>query len=297
MSTTGTRTTSASAIDAFHQRGTLREVTLPALGARDLLVRVEAIGVNPADWKIRDGMIPNRAMPMVLGSDFAGVVEATGGDVAAWRGKRVVGSTPGAYAHELVVSADGVVAELPGDIDAVTAATLPVPGLTALAVVDHAAPEGTESVLIVGAGGAVGRLAGAIAQAHGLIALGLGSGDDLGELLAQRRLNRVDAVIDTAGDAALLDTLADRIRPGGRLISITFAVDPARFTARGIQAENLNACSTHFFSADGLRELLALVERGTLHPRADTVRPFADALDVLDGVKDGTLRWKYVLTP
>lgn len=297
MSTTGTRTTSAYAIDAFQQRGTLREVTLPALGARDLLVRVEAIGVNPADWKMRDGMDPHRTLPMVLGSDFAGVIEETGADAGAWRGKRVVGSTAGAYARELVVSADGIVAELPDDIDAVTAATLPVPGLTALAVVDRAAPDGTESVMIVGAGGAVGRLAGPIAQAHGLIALGLGSGDDPGELLAQRRLDRVDAVIDTAGNAALLDALAERIRPGGRLVSITFVVDPARFTARGIQAENLNAGSTPFFSADGLRELLALVERGTLHPRADAVRPFGDALDVLDGVKDGTLHGKYVLTP
>lgn len=289
--------TQAYVVDAFGERGSLREIPLPALGARDLLVRVEAIGVNPSDWKLRDGLDPHRTLPMVLGSDFAGVVEATGSDAGAWRGKRVVGSTAGSYARALVTSADGIIAELPDHIDAATAATLPVPGLTALAVVERAAPEGTSSVLIIGAGGAVGRLAAQIAQAQGLVALGLGPDDDLGELLAQRRLDRIDAAIDTAGDVALMDAVADRMRPGGRLVSITFATEPAHFAGRGIIAENLNAAGSERFSHDGLGELVALVERGTLHPRADAVRPFADALAVLDGVKDGTLHGKYVLTP
>ena len=284
------------AIDAFGERGSLRSVALPTLGARDLRVRVQALGVNPVDFKLRDGLDPGRPLPLLLGGDFAGAVDATGAEVSAMSGRRIFGIAPkGAWAHEIVVAADGIVAEIPTSLDVTAAAALPVPGLTALALVERIAHSGARNVLVIGPDGAVGRLAVQIAGAHGITALGLRTNADPAAILAGAGLERTDAVIDTAGDGALLQSLAAFVKAGGYVVTIVFVADVEWFTARGIVAENLNAGTTPFFSGAGLRALADLVARGQVRAHVDAVRPFADALDVLDGVKARTIRGKQVL--
>src|SRR5215472_10715008 len=84
--------------------GTLKEIPAPQPGERELLVRVTAAGVNPVDWKSRDR--GDRALPFVLGRDFAGVVSAPGARVSKYReGERVFGiaRTHGAFAEYTVV--------------------------------------------------------------------------------------------------------------------------------------------------------------------------------------------------
>ena len=71
------------------------ECPRPDIGEDDVLVRVHATSVNPVDWKIRDGMMGQQRFPMVLGQDFAGVVDRAG--------EKVQGFPPGKTAYEAVL--------------------------------------------------------------------------------------------------------------------------------------------------------------------------------------------------
>jgi NADPH:quinone reductase-like Zn-dependent oxidoreductase len=158
------------------------ELEPPALGARDVRVAVHAIGVNPVDWKMRKQgplRLAARALrpfvgpkgPVIVGVDFAGVVEAVGKkvkDVAA--GARVVGGTNfsrgqhGSYADTVVVRADQV-ATLPDEVAFDVAAALPVAGVTAwMALHDYRRAQPGRKVLVLGASGGVGQFATQIAR-------------------------------------------------------------------------------------------------------------------------------------
>jgi NADPH:quinone reductase-like Zn-dependent oxidoreductase len=164
-------------------------VELPSrpLGPRDVRVRVRAIGVNPVDWKMREGgplrivqWILGPPGPIVLGIDFAGdVVEVGSGvrDLAV--GARVVGGTNfarrqrGSYADEVVVRPDQC-AVLPDAVGYDEAASLPVAAVTAwMSLVEHArATKGTR-VLVLGAAGGVGLAAIQLAKMLGATSVGV----------------------------------------------------------------------------------------------------------------------------
>ena len=92
----------------------LRDVPAPTPGPDDILVRVHAAGLNPVDFKIRDGMlkvVQGYKMPVVMGNEFAGVVEACGTNVTGFSpGDRIFARAPkermGAFAELAVVPAD-----------------------------------------------------------------------------------------------------------------------------------------------------------------------------------------------
>lgn len=149
----------------------LADCARPVPGAGEVLVRVEAIGVNPADTKWRAGMFASFAplkFPYVPGYDVAGVVE--GGD-ALPVGSRVTAMLDpmqaGAYA-EYVVAPAARLAKLPDRLDFAAAAALPTPGLTGVQLIeDELDVRAGELVLITGATGAVGRFALFAAKARG----------------------------------------------------------------------------------------------------------------------------------
>src|SRR5438105_1475760 len=110
------------------------EVPRPEPGARQVLVRVHAAGVNPVDWKIREGKLGKVPLPSIMGSDFSGEIEALGPDVAEFRvGELVFGSVAdesGSYAQYALAPVSQIV-EKPKGIDHVQAAAIPVPSMTA----------------------------------------------------------------------------------------------------------------------------------------------------------------------
>src|ERR1700721_4501241 len=100
----------AFAVDRFGEDRALRELPDHVVGPGELLVRVTMAGVNPVDWKIRDGAHGPRSFPLILGVDFAGVVEAVGSGVTDFRsGDRIFGAARkhGSYAQRTVVPASG----------------------------------------------------------------------------------------------------------------------------------------------------------------------------------------------
>jgi NADPH:quinone reductase-like Zn-dependent oxidoreductase len=151
----------AFAIDRFGEPGSLRELPTPTIGAGEMLVRVHAAGVNPIDWKIRDGFkaIEDIRFPLILGQDAAGVVVQVGPQVTRFAvGDEVYGGfwLAGAFAEYVRTSTSAAVAPKPSRLDFVHAAALPTPALAALTALEALALKEGETILIVGATGGVG---------------------------------------------------------------------------------------------------------------------------------------------
>jgi NADPH:quinone reductase len=164
------------------------EIPSRPLRRDEVRVSVRAVGVNPVDWKMRQGdmlgilqrLIGPRG-PLVCGVDFAGEVSAVGEAVKDITvGARVVGGTDfsrgqyGSYAREVQVRADQV-ALLPPNVDYAEAAALPVAGvtaLTALLALGHLDKKPDAKALILGASGGVGHFAIQLAKIYGALAVG-----------------------------------------------------------------------------------------------------------------------------
>lgn len=158
------------AITAIHEAGAQAtclvqlDVAAPKLGARDVLVQVKAVGVNPVDYKVRDGMVPGDRR--ILGWDAAGVVQGVGSDVRGFKpGDRVwyAGNIAreGAYATLQAVD-ERIASHMPTSLAFDQAAALPLSAITAWEILfdrfrTHLVPPSRQqSILIVGAAGGVG---------------------------------------------------------------------------------------------------------------------------------------------
>ena len=123
-------------IHEYGDSGSLRVEEIPRVSISDdqVLVRVHDAGVNPIDWKIRQGYLKQvmpASFPLTLGQDFAGEVAERGKGIKRFAmGDRVFGFAGGAYA-EYVAAPESTVAAIPDSMDFATAAALPTAGLTA----------------------------------------------------------------------------------------------------------------------------------------------------------------------
>ncbi len=275
----------------------LQEVLVPrpTPGPSQILVAVRAAGVNPTDWKHRAaGLFLNR-LPLVLGWDVSGVVEAVGFGVTLFKpGDEVFGMLPyphGVGSHaEYVTGPARAFAHKPAGIDHVQAGALPLAALTAYqALVDTAGVRAGQRVLIHAAAGGVGHLAVQIAKARGAYVIGTASAPkhdfvrSLGadDVVDYRTTDFRDAVqdIDVVLDPLSGDTRArslDVLRPGGILVSILPGTDPeeaAKAAARGVRVETLLVEADH----TGMNAIAGLVAAGSLRAHVEAVFPLAEA--------------------
>jgi NADPH:quinone reductase len=235
----------AFTLDSFDsQPGFRGDLPKPNVAADDLLVRVQASSVNPADAAIASGMLKSMAeyeFPVTLGRDFAGVVEEVGSGVTEHAaGDPVFGfvlhANPavhdGSWADYLVITHDSV-AHSPEGVDIKAVGAAPVAGLTAIAAFDALQPSAGNNVLVIGASGGVGsffvqlaRSAGAYVVAPALpedsdylrelgVSDTLDRDSDLAAQVRERFPDGVDALLDLVSftpDASVL-------KEGGRLAS------------------------------------------------------------------------------
>ncbi|KJS62147.1 NADP-dependent oxidoreductase [Streptomyces rubellomurinus] len=277
----------------------LVDAARPEPGRGEVLVRVHAAGVNPADWKTRSrGVFANGATPpFTLGWDVSGVVEAVGPGVAIHRpGDEVYGMPrfphpAGGYA-EYVTAPARHFAPRPEGLSHVEAAGLPLAALTAWqALVDTADVRPGQRVLVHAAAGGVGHLAVQIAKARGAYVIGTASGAKHGllrELGADETVDYrtvdvaeavqgVDVVLDPIGGPSWARSLRS-LRPGGTLVSIeppTEAFPLAEAEAAGVRAVFVLVEPDQ----QGLREISRLVGSGRLRVLVDTVLPLERAAD------------------
>ena len=225
----------------------LREVPRPVAGVGELLIRVHAAGLNPVDYKMRDGkmrVIARPELPRVAGSELAGVVEAVGHGVTRFsEGDRVFARVDkmklGAFAEHVAVR-EQLVAAIPSGLDFVQAAGLPLAGVTALqALRDELAVTAGDRVFISGGAGGVGTLAIQLAKWMGAEVATTASprGETLVRSLGadhvidytQERFKHVlrdyDAALDLVGGDSLTDSFAI-LKRGARTVSIAGLPEP-----------------------------------------------------------------------
>lgn len=272
------------------------EMERPAPGEGDVLVRVEAVGLNPVDAFVRSGVFPLFAKPpTVLGWDIAGIVEEAGPGVDRFApGDRVFGLSrfpQMADGYAEYVSAPAADLARPTDaLDAVHAAALPLTGLTAWqSLVETAAVGPGQHVLIHAAGGGVGHLAVQIAKARGARVTATASegkrafveGLGADEVIDYRtedfasKVGDVDVVLDPVG-GDLADRSIPVLRPGGLLISLLRHDDEDDLRARVQAAGRRFAGVLVHPDAAGLEALAALVGEGKLTVHVDRTFTFAE---------------------
>ncbi|GAA0395986.1 NADP-dependent oxidoreductase [Streptomyces luteireticuli] len=290
------------------------EIDRPAPGPSEVLVRVRAAGMNPTDWKHRQGRGFLDRLPLVLGWDVSGVVEAVGIGVTLHRpGDEVFGMLPypygaGSFAEYVVAPARALVAK-PANIDHIQAGAIPLAALTAWqALVDAARVRPGQRVLVHAAAGGVGHFAVQIAKARGAQVIGTASAPkhavlrELGadELVDYRTedftaVDPVDVVLDTLGGETAARSL-DVLKPGGQLVSIAIRDLPAdlaeRAAARGLRAYPLLVEADQ----EGMRSIRDLVEDGRLRPVIEAVFPLERAAEGHELGDTGRVTGKVVLT-
>lgn len=286
------------------------DVPVPAPGAGQVRIRVEAAGVNLVDVATRAGALVEAglmtaALPVGLGWDAAGVVDAVGPGADGFAvGDRVVGLSdrlemPSAAQAEFVVLDAAAVARC--DLDPVEAATLPLNVLTAAQALDLLDLTEGQTLLVTGAAGAVGGFAVELAAARGLRVLALaGDGDSdlvrkLGASvflprsapLAESARQAVPGGVDGVLDAAVLGVRAlDALRGGGAFASVIAGAMPP--SLRGTRVANV------WVRADGAR-LATLIPKVT--PRVADTLPLAEVAEAHRRLEKGGLRGRLVLTP
>jgi NADPH:quinone reductase-like Zn-dependent oxidoreductase len=279
---------------------TLAELPYPHAAENDVVVQVHAAGFTPgeldwpATWTDRAG---RDRTPSVPGHEVSGVVVALGyGTTGLTLGQRVFGITDwcrdGTVAEYVAVEARNL-APLSDGVDHITAAALPVSGLTAWqGLFTHGRLRAGQTVLVHGAAGGVGSIAVQLARDAGARVIGTGRAAgratalDLGAHsfvdLDRDRLEsvgEVDLVFDVIGGQILSRSTA-LVRPGGALVSIA---EPP-----GDQPEHGRAV---FFVVEPDRATLAALERrlrdGRLRPVIGTVYPLEQALSAFDPARRG----------
>ncbi len=293
------------------------DLPIPQIGPDDVLLRVQAAGVNPADISIREGRSAHRlplTFPAIMGSDFAGTVAQVGSHVTTVReDAQVYGITfgGGTYAEYLRVPAIGEFAALPASLDFVRAAALPMAGMTALGALDTAALAKGAVLLIVGGAGGIGTFAIQMAAQLGAHVIATARTEDqeylrsLGaaetvdftqsnvvEAVRTSHPGGVDAVLDVVSGSAAIGHVAQALRTGGRLLSTVYAVDPAQFAERGITAVNVVRPQ----GAAVLRRLSRMVEAGELRVPVQATLPLEEAARAQELLQHGHVRGKLVLT-
>ncbi|MFJ8311174.1 MULTISPECIES: NADP-dependent oxidoreductase [unclassified Streptomyces] len=290
------------------------ETERPEPGPTEILVRVHAAGVNPADWKTRaSGGWRLWGSPPILGWDVSGVVEAVGQGVTVYRpGDEVFGMPrfphqAGAYAEYVTAPARHFVRK-PADVDHIQAAALPLASLTAWqSLVDTARLAAGQRVLIHAAAGGVGHLAVQIAKARGAYVIGtaraakhgflrgLGADEviDYTAVDFTEAVRDVDVVLDTIGGDYGSRSLKV-LRRGGTLVSLASPDEAALVTeasALGITA-GFTLVEPDYA---GLKAIAALVEEGGLRAEIDTVFELADAAKAHEYGERGRTQGKIVL--
>ncbi|MFE7857166.1 NADP-dependent oxidoreductase [Streptomyces sp. NPDC057403] len=278
------------------------ETELPEPGARQVRIKVAAATLNPVDAGVREGFFGGAGKQIGFGWDVAGTVDATGVATAWSVGDQVVALDPGmvrpagTHAEYVVVDTDAV-AKAPATVDAVHAATLPLNALTAVQALDLLELTEGQSLLVVGAAGAVGGFAVQLAAHRGVSVTGQARAADE-ELVRSLGADdftsgpvgagAFDAVLDTAvlGEAAL-----EWVRDGGAYVGVRPGGEPA--SVRGVRTAAVEV------RPDGARlaELAALVDQGVLTLRVAETYPLDDAAKAHARLAEGGFRGRLVLVP
>jgi NADPH:quinone reductase-like Zn-dependent oxidoreductase len=286
------------------------DVSVPQPKENEILVRVIASGVNPADPLILNGKYAKEFgthLPLVLGYDMAGVVVKTGAKVTKLKVSDPV------YAYllwgggwgEYCISNETESAIKPKSLSFVDASSVPLAALTAWqALIDLGKIQPGQTALIHGGSGGVGSFAIQIAKARGarVIATASTANQDLLKQLGadvaidytkqkfEEMAKDVDLVIDPVGRDTLARSYAV-VKKGGIIITLNSRCDPAELAKHGIRGELVLSHP----EANELTEITKLIEDKKLRPIVTQVLPLTDAAKADEQAETHHTRGKIVL--
>src|SRR3954466_5687807 len=269
----------------------------------EVLIRVRAASVNPADWKARQGY-REMPLPTVIGLDMSGTVEQSRAEGFA-EGDDVFGFASGAYA-ELVTTRRGTIAKKPAGVSHEQAATVQVAALTAWqSLFDKAGLERGQTALIAGAAGGVGHYAVQLAKHAGARVIGTGSARnrdfvlglgadeyvDYTEQDVAETVSDVDVAFDTVGGETT-GSLVPTVREGGILVTIAAGPPEDAARERGFRTELLVMSPT----SEQLTQIGDLVAAGDVRVELAEVLPISEVRHAHELNEAGHTRGKIVLT-
>ncbi len=285
----------------------LEETAVPEPKADEVLIRVRAAGVNPADWKYRLGrykQVMPLQFPWTPGLEGAGIVEATGPDATAFQaGQAVYGVLQGGYA-EYALAKEKDIQPIPRGLSFEEAAAVPIGALTAWgAVIDAAKVEAGQQVLVQGGAGGVGAYAVQLAhwkEAHVIATASAANVEFVKSLGAERAidynaarfedvLHDLDAVIDTVG-GELAERSLKVLRRNG--IYVTVVGRPAPEAGK---AEGVRVTGTGRTPSGALRQISELIETRQLRPVVGRVFALSEAAQAQEMSEGGHGRGRIIL--
>ena len=302
------------------------EVPTPQPGAGEVLVRMQAAGVNPVETYIRAGKYARLPeLPYTPGNDGAGVVEQVGADVTDFKiGDRVyiAGSLSGTYA-EFALCKKEQVHPLPANVSFAQGAAMGTPYATAYrGLLQRGGAKSGETVLVHGASGGVGTAAVQLARAHGLRVLGTAGSDDGIKLARQQGAHEVfdhrtpdhfeqimkatgghgvDVIVEMLANVNLGKDLTI-LAKGGRVVIIgsrgPVEINPRDTMQRDADVRGMILPNTPPAELARIHaELVAGLENGTLHPVIGKEFPLAEAAQAHRAVMEPGALGKIVLVP
>jgi NADPH:quinone reductase-like Zn-dependent oxidoreductase len=304
-----------------------RDVVQPAIGEGEVLVRVRAAGVNPADWAIMSGL-PYIARPVyglrkpknaIRGTDVAGTIEAVGSGVTRFKaGDDVFGWCVGSYAEYASVSEDALALK-PANLSFAQAAAVPMAGMVALqAIRDHGHVRAGQKVLINGASGGIGTFAVQIAKAFGAEVTGVCSSRnvdmvrsigadhviDYGKEDFTENGQQYDFILDNVSNHSLTDlrralTPTGMLVPNGGLFGNRWLAGGGRIVRAAVLFRFGSQTLGNFLLSQKLEDLVVLkelVEAGKVTPVVDRTYSLSETAEAIDHVGLGHARGKVAIT-
>lgn len=291
----------------------LAELPLPIPGEGQVRIKVAAAGVNPVDFHVRNGLLKDTGthqLPLILGWDAAGVIDALGTGVQAWQpGQEVMVFAPiggqGCYAEYICVDAD-LLAAKPSQLSMTEAAAVPLAAVTAWQGLFKAGQlQPGQRVYIHGASGGVGGFAVQLAKARGafvyascsarsrdyVASLGADVCLDYQQQDFAEQLTELDLLFACVGGNQVLPRALPTLKSGGRLISTFDEIDPALAQAQGVDYQRMWVQP----SGADLKQLAELLQSGQLRVQLDQVWPLHQAREALARSESGRALGKVVL--
>src|SRR5947207_995317 len=313
---TQSATTTMKAV-VIHQYGgpevlKYEDIPLPEPKDDQLLIRVIAAGVNPVDGMIRSGMFAkegNRAFPIILGGDVAGVVEKVGSKITKFKAGDPVFAyvsldNSGGYAEYALVTERGA-APKPKSLAYVQAAAVPIVALTAWqALIDTAKLNAGQTVLIHGGSGGVGSFAIQIAKARGAKVIATAStanqdllkqlGTDVAVDYTKQKFEDVAKDVDVVLDSVGKDTLTRSygvVKKGGIIVSLVARPNQSDLEKHGIRGVALSVEP----NSGELAQIGKLIDEKKIRVVVSQTFPLSEAKKAQEQVASGHTRGKIVL--
>ena len=306
--------TQTTQVIQFHDYGDATQLKLeqrqrPEPQAGEVLVRVYAAGVNPADWKFRQGYMKDFRpvqLPQIPGFDLAGVVEEVGPGVTAFqKGQAVYGQgAKGTYAEYATAPVEKIALK-PRTLSFDEAAAIPVGATTAWqALFDHGQLQAGQRVLIQGASGGVGQFAVQFARWKGAHVIGSTSSAnvdfvkslgaetvvDYTRTPVEEAVHDVDLVFDTVG-AKTLDSSIQALKRGGTLVTIAGQPEQEKVQERNIRVARFSATT----SSELLQTFAKMIDEGELKVTIAKQFPLREARQAHELSESGHGRGRIVL--